>query len=770
MRHTMKSVIFIKLLVSYILVLFIPIALFSFVSVKANRILEGNAVQFNMNMLEQSQKMLVSRIEDIQKTVMQISGNQELTRYAFDMESGREPNYYDIWQSISTLNSYTATNEYIAQAFIVLRKNKTIISTSSFIDASKYYGRSIKFGNINEEQFNSTFVDQYHQGDYFRLKVSDDKIKDADVIAFVKSFPDNVTDGFYGNIIILISNSKINELMKFGGENTSFILDKDLKLLTATTGEMPPIDLSKVDFSKASSNFETKIQGKSMYISYISSIETGFKHITIFPTQQVMSQALYIKNILFIVTFLSLSFGMLCSIFWVRNNTRPIYNIIGQLHEWLGMEGSSRNEYVMIQSAVNGLIRSNRNLQDLTQSQRNAIRENFFKILMVGGIDDNLEAQRITRQLNIEINGGNYQVVLIKTDTFDKTFNEEMLVRLKLFMDYCKEKLSEYLSRNSYAYQIDELTLMVLLHFSEAEAPAVSQSVETLCRKIQGDMDSFSGLGLSIGIGTAYRDMMNINCSYKEARTATECLQTPMTGVLRYEQITGENMLYSYSPEDQQHLLDFVKLGNLKQLEKTISEIFAENFTTRKIKFEMVEQLFYEMKGTLMKAVIFTNDGQAKEKIRGLKLHTNDITGSFNELKALLLKIAETICTKKTSHTEKIVEKVKEYLESNYSNNGINLASAASTFGITDVYLSTIFKAHTGENFNLYFEGIRLKAARRLLTDSEIPVYNIGLQVGYSSSESFRRAFKRKEGILPSEYRTLQKTQSNGTELFGKDG
>ena len=166
------------------------------------------------------------------------------------------------------------------------------------------------------------------------------------------------------------------------------------------------------------------------------------------------------------------------------------------------------------------------------------------------------------------------------------------------------------------------------------------------------------------------------------------------------------------------------------------------------------------MKGTLVKSAIYTNDASAKEKVSAIKFRAGDVHRSFQELYSLLLKIADSSGSRKTSHAEKVIEQVKAYIEVNYADSDMGLARVASAFNITDVYLSTLFKAQTGENFNTYLEGIRLRSARKLLANSDISVSEISQKIGYSSGESFRRAFKRKEGISPSEYRNLQSSQS----------
>ena len=76
----------------------------------------------------------------------------------------------------------------------------------------------------------------------------------------------------------------------------------------------------------------------------------------------------------------------------------------------------------------------------------------------------------------------------------------------------------------------------------------------------------------------------------------------------------------------------------------------------------------------------------------------------------------------------------------------------SAEFGLSEGYLSSIFKKETGTNFAEYLEQLRVKAARVLLEDGT-KVTDVSHMVGYNSIQSFRRAFKRVMGVSPSEYR-----------------
>lgn len=68
-------------------------------------------------------------------------------------------------------------------------------------------------------------------------------------------------------------------------------------------------------------------------------------------------------------------------------------------------------------------------------------------------------------------------------------------------------------------------------------------------------------------------------------------------------------------------------------------------------------------------------------------------------------------------------------------------------------YISQLFKEVTGVNFSDHLIKVRMDQAIILLKESGLTVDEIAVRVGYNSSHSFRRAFKRLMGVSPSAYR-----------------
>lgn len=99
-----------------------------------------------------------------------------------------------------------------------------------------------------------------------------------------------------------------------------------------------------------------------------------------------------------------------------------------------------------------------------------------------------------------------------------------------------------------------------------------------------------------------------------------------------------------------------------------------------------------------------------------------------------------------------VIENIKVYMERNYQKD-ITQEYISYLFYINRSYLSTLFKARTGEKFVDYLNSIRIEKAKELLAGSQRKMYQVARAVGYDNVKYFFRVFKKKTGITPEQYR-----------------
>lgn len=121
-----------------------------------------------------------------------------------------------------------------------------------------------------------------------------------------------------------------------------------------------------------------------------------------------------------------------------------------------------------------------------------------------------------------------------------------------------------------------------------------------------------------------------------------------------------------------------------------------------------------------------------------------------------LYRAADELVHFKRSNEEERVNQVIHTLCSYIRDNlekDLSLVRLAELNHFNPSYLSRFFKQETGINLSEFIDDSRIRRAKELLSNSDLMVREVALQVGYESAHSFTRLFKKLTGMTPQEYR-----------------
>ncbi len=111
-----------------------------------------------------------------------------------------------------------------------------------------------------------------------------------------------------------------------------------------------------------------------------------------------------------------------------------------------------------------------------------------------------------------------------------------------------------------------------------------------------------------------------------------------------------------------------------------------------------------------------------------------------------------TMFTPEKNHGDSRILKAQEWMENNLENK-ISIEDMACDAEMSIRQLNRRFKSATGETVNSYLQLIRVDAAKVSLVNTDQPVEEVSLNIGYENISFFRRIFKKQTGLTPSEYR-----------------
>ena len=139
---------------------------------------------------------------------------------------------------------------------------------------------------------------------------------------------------------------------------------------------------------------------------------------------------------------------------------------------------------------------------------------------------------------------------------------------------------------------------------------------------------------------------------------------------------------------------------------------------------------------------------------QGDKLYSNRICQNILEISLIeILRITKlNVGTEPTINASKECFKLKKYLDSNYASK-ITTDDLARLSNLNKYYLIHSFNKYFGSSPINYLCGIRIRAAKELLANSDYSIAQIAQSAGFSSQSYFAQCFMKDCSISPSAYR-----------------
>jgi AraC family transcriptional regulator len=114
--------------------------------------------------------------------------------------------------------------------------------------------------------------------------------------------------------------------------------------------------------------------------------------------------------------------------------------------------------------------------------------------------------------------------------------------------------------------------------------------------------------------------------------------------------------------------------------------------------------------------------------------------------------LAETCGETAPAPRATVIEKAKDYARKHFASD-IGVDDLAQAAGLSRYHFSRQFAASEGTSPAAYVADLRIRAAARLLRDSEMPIAVVGARCGFADPAYFCRAFRRAVGVSPGEFR-----------------
>ena len=522
-----------------------------------------------------------------------------------------------------------------------------------------------------------------------------------------------------------------------------FILQEN-KFLLSVDNMAVSSQLEEVTSNFSPDNNAMRI-GNYLILQQKSSCING-NYLLILPENEALFQIRRLKLFLFFPLGLALVIGIGFAVYCAVKTGKPINNIAKTIGNAQRDTGNTYNtDLSYLDTTIEQIIEEQKTDQE-------ALQQRFFHNLLKADFVSRMELEYMAKRANISLVGTEYFAAAVRlfpqidTDHIDgQTIEEARALQLLL-----NQYLQAHYFKSLWFYKRNTLVIQYIIE-------ADSLDIEKLLRAIRETLNWLKDLyhvDSYWGISTVCHDLMHFWRNGEEAYAALQYARQNEP-VLIYSEIKDKDSSFYLPYSMEEHLAQGLRSGDFEQVGQAVDMLREENIQCRKLDRKQFLKLSRRISDILAAQCI--NLDETEEYLIHLNSYLIDNNRNdeayFSELKEICYRICGIAAGQKSLKRNNKIKAIQQYLEENFNNTAMGLSMVSETFGLSEGYLSALFKEEMGINFGDYLENIRLKEACRLLKEGVL-VAEIAERTGYNSVQSFRRAFKRSLGISPSEYRT----------------
>ncbi|HEY5583827.1 MAG TPA: helix-turn-helix domain-containing protein [Ruminiclostridium sp.] len=774
-KHSKK--ILITFILSYLMVLLIPILIGSIAYFKAWRVIEENDITARKSMLNQASISIDTRIADIQKMSTQISSNYWVQDFLSKGELLSNVDRYEISKIIMEFQPYKTTDSFIKDFYLYCKNSDVVITSNAVYEPKLFYDYLYGYKNVYfEEWYNSLNKQKYYSSGFS----SQDMIIENQpqrMITFIQSIPLTEIDNPAGQFTILFYDSKLLDLLNnvaLGGE--AYIIDSKNNVIVSAGND---ISIPKLDYKLLNNNeglLYKKITGKNMVISYISSSTTDWKYVSVIPRNIFMEKANYIRNITLFFVAICFLLGIVAIYFLANRNYSPIKRMVESISSLLGEGPSkSKNEMEFIRESVISAFNKNSRLEQkvkdvLEQKEKidhlvNKNRDMIKKVLMTNLIRGKVvDIEALNAWLpfyNVDFKFDRFSIILFHIDDCSKFIQDSKkdweLIRF-VIASVSEEMANEY--HKGYSFELDSDTIVLLMNFSEQSSSSeIKEQMLQMVNKIKDFIrDNFMTI-ISVGIDESQNTLEDINLSFKKAQMALDYkIVKGDNSVIFSGEIINRDKEYYYPIGEELQLINFIKSGDTHNCQRMLDHVFEENFNKRMLSAKLIKCVFFDMMSTAMKVLDSINVNSTNifgENIDIVdKLTSCETVNEFRqEVAYVFQKMCEYINLHKGSNCA-LKQLVLKYVHDHFTEVELSQTAIAEALGVSAPYLSKFFKQEIGDNMIDYINKLRVEKIKLLLSSTDLSLGEIAEKVGHSSSKTLIRIFKQYEGVTPGKFRS----------------
>lgn len=744
---------------SYSLILLLPIVLNFIFFLYSSQILRQEIQTADRLSLEQLCSLVDERFRAVDSLASTMALNEEVLSLMNASEDLTPYNQITLYQLMKHMKAYNTSNTLLQDFYVYFSNGGFAVNRYSKADLT-YFGKfSLASYGIDASNLPSLLG-----GIHVREFVRPDEAKDK--LVYLWSLPlynPALNRAQFIGIIDMnaLRQLLINSVWMDGGQ--LYLLDSENRVVVSSVeGDTFP-DFSKMNLDSTAESI--RIDGRDYVVTCIPSQASNMKFLSFAPADIYLGKSKTFSKYALSSIILCTLIGFTLIVYFSKKNYRPVSKLIRLFQE----HGAPPLEKDMdeLQSIALGIVHTideNESLKSLNDRNHDYIKQSLLLNLLTGA--DSIKTSENKDLCGFDFPYSNFCVAVFYIEDFSCFYPEyrendiektEGLIRFVI-----GNVAADILGSDAQVFEVETQNPVLLINASSDTWGDGVSKVERIFTMLKEQM----GITVTISLSELVPDLSDIPHAYTQAvqngknryfyssrtvlyiskKQETEALRAVLNAPIPHQVRNmilarhfneAKEQLWAYMGQFcEQRLLS---LTAIQHVCKTVSELMLSVMRDYQKLYQINAAEFDSFENTL----------QMAEDIETVKEAVDSLFDKFSEQEDM----------KSGSLQDDLIQKACHYIEANYDNPDLSVNSVASYFDLSPSYLSRQFKATQKIGVLEFINKTKIRHAKELLASTNKSILAISELVGFLSTNTFIRTFKRLEGITPKAYKELMLAQ-----------
>jgi two-component system, response regulator YesN len=728
-----------------------------------------NEIRNRSEKLDVFKNQLENELREIDELMFNVTWSSEMNRVlAVDtVDFGSR----DLHKTIA-LNNYLAekldSNSFAHDIAVFCQSSQVLVSARWIVLRMPfYYGSLFKLDGIDYHSWRTQYLENTSLNTHVSSAHAVDRSEELPIILYARSI--TLGENRKATILVMLDIRRIHRLF----EEANITLGGRYEIISKSGAVLSSSNFKDLQGDKESSRRDSsEYQTDDVMLQDVVTLETvmkgkGWLVRADVPQKEILASFWSGGAGISIALVGALFFGLISSVFFALQASNPIRRVMFKVHALVGdntKEG--KGGIALVEREVSALLEHDRVIGRRLQEQRMAVKAVYIDRLLKGQVDGD-EIQGISAMVGVDLQMGRIVVAVLSLNRDPEYFPVRTNSSWEGLAIVVRDKAMAHMRSVADAQAVSRNSIALFMRVKDGDDQAAYETAHSELRNLVEEITQELRVNVIAGVGVIAASPYDIWRSYQ---TATKAIEeggtTSYDNLVQSASVMEPSSGYYYPLELELEITKLSKAGANEEVGTALQAVIQEN-KNRNLELADELALVNEIRATIHKlsAPLSIDRGLVQvPEPSGQPLDWNTFENGLNQV---FHEICSAVNCKKNSHNRALADRIKHFINENYSDPQLSLALVALEFSLSESYVSHFFVEQTGEQYSRYVEIVRMTSARALLESSGSRIEDIAYAVGYTSVHGFRRAFKRVVGRAPLDYRKYARVSGSSTDSGG---